>query len=131
MSIHELDTRTWPRTGRIGYCHAGDMAGRYVFLHLATEDRDPQTAYWQAFFEPSPDEFGGEVFVDNRSGTMQKMLDDFKVDWAPDDLDLEIEDQIMGLRRRFALAGSPFYSTAVPGLRGDRGSSSGSASVWP
>jgi len=107
------------------------MVGRYVFLHLATEDRDPNAAFWQAFFEPSPDEFGGEIFVDHRSGLMQKVVDELKVDWAPDDLDLEIEDRVMGLRRKFALAGSPFYSTAVPDARGELGSISGSAGRWP
>jgi hypothetical protein len=116
-----LDPGTWPTTGRIGQCRAGEAEGCLIFLHLATEDLDPSLAYWQAFFRPpvrstEDDEF----FVDHASGAMQTFLAAADVDWVPESTDAEFEDKHMGLRRHFAINGSPIYADFIDRLNASK-----------
>ncbi len=110
----EFDPATWPVTGRVGRCRAGEAKNSLIFVHLATKDRDPELSYWQAFLQP-PLVSGsdGELFVDHRSGAMQEFLESADVEWAPEQVDGIFEDREMGLRRRFASNGSPEYGVFI------------------
>jgi hypothetical protein len=111
---HELDPATWPATGRVGRCRAGEAKGSLIFIHLATSDREPELAFWQAFLQPPlvPDS-DGELFVDHRSGAMHEFLASADVEWAPEQIDGKFEDREMGLRRRFASNGTPEYAAFI------------------
>lgn len=104
-----VDLEVWPETGRVGFCHSGEAAGRYVFLHVAVERTPENDAYWQAFFSPALSTGEDEFFVDDRSGVIQEFFAQSDVEWAPVELDLALEDATMGLRRRFQTAGSATY----------------------
>lgn len=108
------DPFTWPRHGRVGYCRGGQWNGRYIFLHVATEDREPELAFWQAFFRPSPPFPDDELFVDHSSGVMEAILRDGDIEWAPEEVDGVAEFQIFGLRRLFAERGSSVYVDYTP-----------------
>jgi hypothetical protein len=102
----ELDPRTWPGAGRVGYCRAGDKAGAYFFLHLGVDTRDPEYAYWQGYFEPSiPHEPIDEVWADHKSGIMQDRIAALHVEWAPPEVDAEVETRLFGLRELWSARG--------------------------
>lgn len=112
-----LDPADWPATGRVGVCRAGEASGRLIFLHLATADREPKLAYWQAFLVPPlPGSDDGELFVDHLSGAMQDFVQVADVDWVPEDADASFEDKEMGLRRQFASNGAPEYARFIEQL---------------
>ena len=113
----QLDPATWPAIGRIGRCREGEAAGSLMFLHLATEDRDPRTAHWQAFFRPPiPGTNEDEFFVNHSSGVMQDLVALADMDWIPEGTDGPYEDKELGLRRRFAHYGSPDYADFIEEL---------------
>lgn len=126
-ALIEIDPRTWPEAGRIGYCRGGNAAGCYFFLHLGTNERQPNEAFWQGFFQPLfVDREVDEEWTDNSSGYMQELVMHSKVEWAPFEVDAEAERRLFGLRDFWASRGSPTVTTpndAYGGLTDERSSS--------
>lgn len=110
----ELNPRTWPQRGRVGYCRSGERSGQFIFLQLGTEDRSPELAYWQAFFARlgAPVLEDDELFIDDSSGLMLDILEDLDVSWAPSDLDSLAEEVLFGVRAWMASNGALEYVDA-------------------
>ena len=113
----DFDPATFPAIGRVGRGRAGELKDCWIFVHLATADRDPEYAFWQAFAKPGPTEELEEVgFVDHKSETLQRYLLPMQVDWIPAEADALVEDEELGLRRFFASSGSPAYADHIERL---------------
>lgn len=95
-----LDPQSWPEHGRVGSCRAGHFAGAFVFVALGTQDRSGEDVFWQAVFRWPGRPLGllDEIFVDDRSGEMQKALDEYDVTWAPAGVDDIAEAALFGFR---------------------------------